>query len=126
MRVTVPGPAPAGNALIQKQGEIKNGIAGKALPSNLKIGENLRYEAVRDAIEALIPGLSYTVTAFTMTGVSPCDQRTQIVTSAGELVHVRSVEVAHVKPIDQKQTDPITKTVTDNVTVTVIGTTPAP
>ncbi|MBW8873922.1 MAG: baseplate J/gp47 family protein [Acidobacteria bacterium] len=115
VRVTVPGPAPAGSALTQKQNEIKNGIAGKALLEKMGTGENLRYEAVQKAIEALIPGTSYAVTALEMTGVSRCDGRTQTLASAGTLLHVRTVEIASLKPIGISA-----------VTVTVIGTTPTP
>ena len=49
--------------MTQQQNAIKNGLAGKALLTNMDIGEDLRYDVVQDAIEALIPGTSYTVTA---------------------------------------------------------------
>lgn len=110
--VTVPGPAPTGPALTQKQNEIKNGLAGKPLVEKTAAGENVRYEAVQKAIETLIPGTSYAVTALEMKGVSQCDGRTQTAASAGTFIHVRTVEIASVKPIDATA-----------VTVTVSGTT---
>lgn len=112
--VTVPGRTPTGNDLTQRQAEIRNGIAGKTLMTNLDVGEALRYDAVQDAIEALIPGVSYTVTALEFTGVSQGDGRSQTLTSAGTSLHVRSVEIASVKPIGQSA-----------ITVTIVGTTPA-
>ena len=100
VQVTVPGPTPTGPQLTQKQNDIKNGIAGKALLANIDTGEDLSYDAVQTAIEALIPGTSYTVTALEMTGVAQCDERSQTLTSAGTFIHVRTVEIASVKPID--------------------------
>jgi len=97
--VTLPGPVPTGDALTQKQNEIKNSLTGKPLVEKTAAGENLRYETVQKAIEALIPGTSYTVTALDMKGVSQCDGRTQTATSAGTIIHVRTVEIASVKPI---------------------------
>jgi uncharacterized phage protein gp47/JayE len=110
--VTVPGTTPTGAELTQRQNEVKNGIAGKALMTNLDVGEALNYDAVQDAVEALIPGMSYTVTALEMTGVSRADGRTQILTSVGTSLHVRSVEIITVKPIGQSA-----------ITVNVTGTT---
>jgi uncharacterized phage protein gp47/JayE len=112
VQVTVPGQTPTGTALIQQQDDIKNGLAGKALLTNMDTGEDLRYDVVRDAIEALLPGTSYTVSALEMTGVSQCDGRPQTLTSAGTLLHVRTVEIASVKPISVSA-----------ITVTVTGTT---
>src|SRR5436305_5234045 len=54
--VTLPGPVPTGDALTQKQNEIKNSLTGKPLVEKTAAGENLRYETVQNAIEALIPG----------------------------------------------------------------------
>jgi uncharacterized phage protein gp47/JayE len=99
VHVTVSGATLTGAALTQKQNEIRNGIAGKTLLANLDTGENLSYDAVKTAIEALIPGTSYTVTALELTGVSQCDERSQMLTSAATFIHVRTVEIANVKPV---------------------------
>lgn len=114
VQATVPGVTPTGDASTQQQNTIKNGLAGKALLTNMDVGEDLRYDVLQDAIEALMPGTSYTVTALVLTGVSQRDGRTQTLTSAGTLLHVRSVEIVSVKPI-----------LASAITVTVTGTTTA-
>lgn len=111
VHVVVPGPAPTGTNLTAKQNEIRNGIAGKALLADLEAGENVRYDLLKDAIEDLIPGASYTVTAMTLAGVSTGDGRSQTANSSGSIIHIRSVEIASVKPVGISA-----------ITVTVAGT----
>ncbi|MBK8021891.1 MAG: baseplate J/gp47 family protein [Chloroflexi bacterium] len=109
--VTVAGATPTGQTLANKREEIRTGIAGKALLPDLDTGEDVSYDAVRSAIEALIPGVSLTVTAFIMSGISACDGRSQTLSSTGTSLHVRSIEVASITQIG-----------TSEITVTVVGT----
>jgi hypothetical protein len=99
VEVLVPAPAPTGNDATALQNDIKNGIAGKPLLAGIEAGESVSYDAVVDAIEALIPGATIRVTAMTLTGTSACDDRSQTANSPGSSLHIRSVEIASVLPV---------------------------
>ncbi|RPJ02172.1 MAG: hypothetical protein EHM39_02285 [Chloroflexi bacterium] len=109
VEVLVPAPAPTGSAATTLQNNIKNGIAGKPLLAGLEAGEAVTFDAASDAIESLIPGTNYRVTAMTLTGESECDDRIQTASSPGSSIHVRSVEIASVQPVE---TAAITVTIT--------------
>ncbi len=96
----VPGNTPTGAQLTDQQNQVKTAIAGKPLLTGIAAGQNVDYNSVKSAIEALGAGFSVTVTSITVASVSQCDSRSQTATAPGARILIRSVEVAMLTPID--------------------------